>query len=84
MLYFSHADQWHLEVRRMSTNPEPDPTTETDDALLERAARAELSPAPLTQRPGASEHPSGQAAAADLEPDSGYAGPTTRREPKSH
>jgi hypothetical protein len=53
----------------MSTNPssEPDPTTETDQSLLEQAAQAELSPTTLKQAPGASEHPSGQVAATDAE-----------------
>lgn len=69
----------------MSTNPSsyPDPTTDTDEELLERASRAELGPASLKQTPGSSEHPSGRVAAAAVEYDSGYEGSSVRRQPKN-
>lgn len=67
----------------MSTQPEPDATTNADYELLERASEAELAPAALEQADGATEHPSGQAAAADAEEHRGYAGSAVRRQPRS-
>ena len=67
----------------MSTNPasEPDPTTETDEALLERAAQAELHQSSLKHTPGATEHPSGQAPPTEDPQESRHEGKAVRRQP---
>jgi hypothetical protein len=67
----------------MSTNPasEPDPTTETDEALLEQAAQAELTQSSLKHTPGATEHPSGQAPPTEAPQESRYEGKAARRKP---
>ncbi len=61
---------------------DPDPTTETDEASLERALQADLRPTSLKQKPGASEHSSGHAAAADVERESPHGERKAHRKPR--
>jgi hypothetical protein len=66
----------------MSTNAaEADPTTDTDEDLLERASQADPNRGALTQTQNASEHPSGRVAAAEAANEGDYQGKAVRRKP---
>ena len=69
----------------MSPNqsPDADPTTDTDEALLASASKAQPEPTSARDTPGASEHPPGHAAPEEPRSDTDYRGPAVRRQAKS-